>query len=136
MQIKSHRDLRVWQLSKALVVDVYQITQGLPPNELYGLSSQLRRAAVSIPANLAEGHGRNTRNDYAYFVGIAYGSLMELETLVEICCDLKYVQAEKSAQIFESTSEIGRMLQVLRSRLAQPASSQTSLPLAPCVPDP
>lgn len=121
MEIRSHRDLRVWQLSKALVVEVYRLSAQLPTHELYGLSSQLRRAAVSIPANIAEGHGRNSRRDYANFVGIAYGSLMELETLLEIAADLGYFQSGSSKHVLTAASEIGKMLVVLRSRLAQPA---------------
>ncbi len=122
MQIRSHKDLRVWQMSKALVVEIYRLSQGLPPHELYGLSSQLRRAAISIPANIAEGHGRNTRKDYANFIGVAYGSLMELETLLEIAIELGYFTFEKSSNATTMVGEVGKMLLVLRSKLQIPAT--------------
>lgn len=119
MQMKSHRDLVVWQRSKSMVLEVYELSKGLPTHERYGLCSQLRRAAVSIPANIAEGHGRSTRRDYAHFTGIAYGSLMELETLLEICIDLKYVSLAQCSGIMLQLQEISRMLQSLRSKLMQ-----------------
>ena len=76
----SYRDLRVWQGGMELAEACYRLTSTFPPSELYGLTSQIRRSASSIPANIAEGYGRRGRGDYVRFVGIAQGSLMELET--------------------------------------------------------
>jgi len=78
--VKGHRDLVVWQKAMTLVTDVYEVTRGFPKDEIYGLTAQLRRAAVSVPSNLAEGHGRNSRKEF-HFVGQARGSLTELESL-------------------------------------------------------
>ncbi len=78
--MKGHRDLLVWQKSMALVTDIYRVTQTFPQNELYGLTNQIRRAAVSVPSNLAEGHGRTSRKEFHRFVGQARGSLTEVET--------------------------------------------------------
>jgi four helix bundle protein len=80
MDIASHRDLIVWQKSMDMVQSVYQLSSTFPKHELYGLTSQLRRAAVSAPANIAEGHGRGTRRDYANFIAIAKGSILETST--------------------------------------------------------
>ena len=79
-EIRTYRDLIVWQKSMALVTDVYRVTRVFPKNEQYGLTSQLRRCAVSIPSNIAEGYGRRASNDYLRFLSIANGSLFELQT--------------------------------------------------------
>ena len=85
MEIKSYRDLRVWQAGMDLVVRVYRLTQGFPTHELYGLTSQMRRAAVSIPSNIAEGHTRESSKEYLHHLSIAQGSLAELETADRDC---------------------------------------------------
>ena len=90
----SYRDLRVWQCSMKLVVSVYTITQCFPKQELYGLISQLRRAAVSVPSNIAEGKGRLTDRDRAHFFSQARGSLLELETQILIAQELQYISSE------------------------------------------
>ena len=91
MSIKSYKDLFIWQKSMVLVTGIYTITKTFPASEIYGLTSQLRRSAVSIPSNIAEGYGRNSTNDYKRFLQIAVGSLYELQTQVEIACNLKYI---------------------------------------------
>ena len=116
MPVRSHRDLKVWQLSKQLALDVYRLTQGFPKEELYGLCSQLRRCAVSIPSNIAEGNARSTK-DYLRFIDIAQGSLAELETQMEIACELGYIESEKLTQSLAAAFEIGRMLNGLSSSL-------------------
>ena len=83
-EIKSFRDLMVWQKSMQLVTDLYRLTSDFPKTESYGLTSQLRRAAVSVPSNIAEGYGRHSTSDYIRFLQIAIGSLYELQTQVEI----------------------------------------------------
>ncbi|MGH9601891.1 MAG: four helix bundle protein [Terriglobales bacterium] len=106
---QSYRDLRVWQRGVAMVTDIYRITQTFPKQELYGLASQIRRAAVSIPSNIAEGKGR-TNKDFSRFLLHARGSLWELETQLEIGFNLGYVSKETLAECLKQTSEVGRML--------------------------
>ncbi len=84
MAITSYKDLEVWQKAVELVVQCYQITKGFPANEVYGLASQLQRAAVSVPANIAEGRSRRHNKEFIQYISIAYGSLAELETHIEI----------------------------------------------------
>jgi four helix bundle protein len=90
--MKGHRDLVAWQKAMELVVEIYRVTKGFPKDELYGLTSQLRRAAVSIPSNLAEGYGRNSWKDFQRFIGLALGSLLEVETQLEISNKLGYLR--------------------------------------------
>ena len=89
--IQSYRDLVVWQKSVELSVEIYKITSKFPKDELYGLVSQMRRSAVSIPSNIAEGKNRGTRKDFAQFLRISYGSGAELETQLEIAHQLQYL---------------------------------------------
>ncbi len=92
--MRGYRDLRAWQEAMNLVTEVYRVTRTFPKDELYALVSQLRRAAVSIPSNLAEGHGRNSRNEFRQFIGQARGSLSEVETQLEIAKNLGYINSE------------------------------------------
>jgi four helix bundle protein len=89
--MKSYTDLDVWKKARELVKEVYLITRNFPKEELYGLTNQMRRAAVSVPSNIAEGHGRNTSKDSLQFFYIARGSLYELETQVFVSFDLEYI---------------------------------------------
>jgi four helix bundle protein len=109
-----HRNLAVWRKAMAMVRDIYRLTADFPKHEVYGLASQLRRAAVSIPSNLAEGYGRNSRTELHQFVGMARGSLAEMETQIEIGRDLGYLRPEHAADLLERSAEIGRMLTGLR----------------------
>lgn len=108
--INSYRDLLVWQRSMSLVTEVYKITQSFPSSELYALTSQIRRSAVSIPSNIAEGYGRNSTADYKRFLQIAVGSLFELQTQIEIAFNLNYVSKDIFDEIFEKAKELDRML--------------------------
>lgn len=92
--MKSHSDLKVWQESMSLVEDVYKITQSFPKEELFGLTSQIRRCAVSIPSNIAEGAGRKGEKEWVRFLYIALGSLSELDTQYQIAVRLKYTNSE------------------------------------------
>ena len=96
-EIKSHRDLIAWQKAMDLVVETYKVSQDFPKEELYGLTSQMRRAAVSIPANIAEGQGRRLSGEFTHFLGNARGSLLELDTHLEISLRLGYIKKEASA---------------------------------------
>ena len=105
-----YRDLIVWQKAKALAVEVYRVTENLPRNEIYGLTSPLRRAAVSVPSNIAEGQGRLTKGEFAHFLGQARGSLFELETQFEIALDLHLVNEPDFRDFAQRSSEVSKLL--------------------------
>jgi four helix bundle protein len=107
---KGFRDLLVWQKAMRLSVFVYRITKQFPREELYGLSSQMRRAAVSIPSNIAEGQGRLNLGEFRQFVGIAHGSNCELQTQLEIACQLELCDKAQLGEAIELSEEVGRML--------------------------
>lgn len=109
----SYRDLRVWQTSMRLVVSIYTATQDFPKSELYGLVNQMRRAAVSIPSNIAEGKGRLTDRDRAHFFSQARGSLLELETQILIAEQLKYISGPEANALVQVSAQAGRMLNAL-----------------------
>ncbi len=115
--VKDYRDLIVWQKAMDLVEAIYRTTAGFPREEIYGLTSQLRRAAVSIPSNIAEGNGRNTTRDYLNFLGMAYGSIKEVETQVLIAERLQYVPSSDSNRLVQMTTEIARLLSGLMNSL-------------------
>jgi four helix bundle protein len=115
--IESHRDLIVWQKAMDLAEQVYRLTAFFPRTETYGLASQLTRAAASVPANIAEGHSRGTRKDYAAFLAIAKGSLMESETFVMLATRLRYISENDAAPVLSLITEISKMLTALRGRL-------------------
>lgn len=106
---RSHRDLKVWQISLDLTETLYRVTASWPNDERFGLVSQVRRAAVSVPANIAEGAGRRTSGEFAHFIGIARGSLAELETLLIIARRLDYVDESVHRALFDELLELGRM---------------------------
>jgi four helix bundle protein len=106
-----------------LVVVVYKTSKLFPREEIYGLTSQIRRAAISVPANIAEGYYRSSRKDYAHFLSIAKGSLMETETLLQVACRLGYVKGEAASQILQHIEETSKMLTSLRSKLLGRGSS-------------
>lgn len=115
-QIKSHRDLIAWQKAMDLVESIYRATKGFPRDETYGLSSQMRRAAVSIPANIAEGQGRRQKGEYRQFLGIARGSLLELDTHLELALRLGYLNKQQYGVLLGQVQEVGRLVNgLLRS---------------------
>lgn len=107
---KGHRDLVAWQKAMKLVSEIYRATRGFPKEEIYGLTVQLRRAAVSVPSNLAEGRGRTSRREFHQFVSQARGSLTEVETQLEIAQDLGYLDEAAAVDLLKKASEIARML--------------------------
>ena len=129
--IRSYRDLHVWQLGVRLVIESYKVSRGLPTDERFGLIAQIRRAAVSIPANIAEGHGRSSRGDYRHHVWIAAGSLRELETLLEITIELKDLDEKTLKGVRGLCDELGRMLTRLAKRLESPAPAVSLHPPDP-----
>jgi four helix bundle protein len=108
MKTQSFKDLVVWQKSYKLVLEVYKITQGFPKTEIYGLSQQMRKAAVSIPSNIAEGYGRKHKAEYNQFLSIAYGSLLEVETQYLLSIDLE--RAKNNSTVESLLKEVGAML--------------------------
>jgi four helix bundle protein len=114
MAIQNYRDLLVWQKALDLVTDIYRATSVFPKHELYGLMSQAQRAAVSIPANIAEGHDRDFTKEYLRHVAIAIGSLAELKTLVTIGHRLAYLDDSRREQLLSQCQSIGRMLRNLQ----------------------
>jgi four helix bundle protein len=113
-----YRELIVWQKAMDLVTEIYKVTASFPSEEKFGLSSQARRAAVSIPSNIAEGHGRKATGAYMNHISIAYGSLMELETQMQIAERLNFLPSETVSAIQGSISEIARMLNGLKKSLS------------------
>jgi four helix bundle protein len=116
-RIESHRDLIVWQKALDLAVDVYSITAQFPAKEQYRLTSQIARAVASVPANIAEGHARTTRKDYANFLAISRGSLAETETFLILAHRLNYISAAALSAVLDRVDEVGKMLVTLRKRL-------------------
>ncbi len=115
--VKDYRDLIVWQKAMDLVEAVYRTTGTFPREEIYGLTSQIRRAAISIPSNIAEGNGRNTTRDYVHFLGMAYGSVKEVETQVLIAERLRYINSSHSDALVQATTEIARLISDLVNSL-------------------
>lgn len=115
--ISSFRDLLVWQKGMDLVVSCYQLAKRLPSNEEYGLASQIRRSAVSVPANIAEGHGRKRTGDYLHHLSIANGSLMELQTHLLITIRLRLLTEEDVKAALGQAQEISRMFAGLIDKL-------------------
>jgi four helix bundle protein len=114
---RSHRELIVWQRAIELIEEVYQVTERLPGKEMYGIIAQMRKAAVSIAANIAEGHGRRATRDYARFVSIANGSLREVQTYAEICVRLRYLSGAQLTRTIDLGEQVGKMLTKLREAL-------------------
>ena len=104
------RKLLVWQKSMELVTKMYSSTQKFPKEELFGLTSQIRRSAVSIPSNIAEGYGRDSNNEYLRFLNISIGSLFELQTQIEIAKNIMYLNEKDFNDLYENSREIERML--------------------------
>jgi len=113
----SYRDLLVWQRAKQLAVEVYRATESFPRSETYGITSQIRRAAVSVPSNIAEGQGRLSRGEFAQFLGNARGSLLELETQLEIAGDLSYLSQATQVQLQQHAYEVLGLLNRLLASL-------------------
>jgi four helix bundle protein len=107
--VRNYRDLIVWQKAMDLTVKIYQITRSFPKEEIYGLTSQIRRAAVSIPSNIAEGQARKSTQEFLHFLSIANGSRAEVETQVIIAKRLRYVDEIIAGEIFDLLSEISSL---------------------------
>jgi four helix bundle protein len=125
--VESYRDLVAWQKAMELVVDVYLMTEQLPSVEKYGLKSQLRRAAVSIPSALAEGHARASTKEFARYISIAMGSLAEVETQVELCSRLALAEPATTRRVMDACAEQGRILRGLKKSLDSRISARSRI---------
>ncbi len=121
MKITHYRDLIAWQKGIDLVVAVYEATYGFPQREIYGLTSQVRRAAVSVPSNIAEGQGRGTPNEFGHGLRVAHGSLLESETQLIIARRLGYLDTSKTESLLTQTAEVGRIINGLIKSIAKGA---------------
>jgi len=113
MEIKSFKDLDVWQKSMQLIKKIYLITQEFPKDETYGLINQMRRSAISIPSNIAEGKTRQSKNEYIQFLYISLGSAAEIQTQIMISKELQYISEEAEKGLLEEVDHISRMLRNL-----------------------
>ncbi len=111
--LKNCKELKVWQKSYQLCLEVYKITKRFPVEERYGLTSQIRRSAISVPSNIAEGYGRKTTPDYIRSLYIAYGSNCELETQILLSGDLNYIETKEMKKLSDEIVEVERMLKAL-----------------------
>ena len=116
-KINTYKDLVVWNKSVALAKVVYQICKLLPPEEKYALADQLKRAAISVASNIAEGYGRQSTNDYKRFLSIALGSVYEIETQLQIAYELQMINIETFSSAIELAKEVDRMIYSLKSKL-------------------
>jgi four helix bundle protein len=117
MAVKSYRELIAWQKAMDLVMRIYEATRAFPRQEIYGLTSQLRRAAVSVPSNIAEGQGRHSTKSFIYFLSIAYGSLQEIETQIILATRLGYLTDEQETRLLAQCAEVGKLLNGLTNAL-------------------
>jgi carbamoyl-phosphate synthase large subunit len=127
MQVQTFRQLEAWKLGMTLVTQVYSLTARLPPEERYGLAAQLRRAAVSVPSNIAEGHQLGTKA-YRRSIRIALGSLAEAETQLELCRELRFESDSAVAPLLAKASELRRVLHGLDRSLARRMSERSLIP--------
>jgi four helix bundle protein len=122
--LKNYKELIVWQESYQLCLEIYRITKDFPKEERFGLTSQIRRAVVSVPSNIAEGYGRKTTREYIHALYVAYGSNCELETQVLLSRDLGYITAEDMKRLQEGIGEVERMLKALIKSLEKKLSKR------------
>jgi len=125
-EIKTYRDLTVWQKAVDLVADAYRLSDRFPRSEEFALRLQLRRAAVSVPANIAEGHGRTGIGEYLHHLSIAHGSIAELETLLTVAVRLGYLDGPVVDAIHSQSEEVGRLIRALMRRLRERAEGEKS----------
>jgi len=120
---EKYRDLLVWQRAMELVKEIYRVTKSFPKEEVYGLTAQIRRAAIAVPSNIAEGKGRYSTADVNHFLVQARGSLYELETQVLIATDLKYLSEAESKKLLDSSDEVAKLLNGLIRSLREKSSA-------------
>jgi len=126
--MKTHKDLEVWKVSMAMVTEVYKQTSVFPKNEMFGLTNQIRRTAVSVPANISEGSARKNTKEFKYFLRVAFGSLAELETLLIIATDLEFLAEGNYKILLEKikiiTVQLSNLMKVLDIKIKSQAYNQ------------
>ena len=122
-KVSSYRDLIVWQKAMDMTESLYRIVKKLPKEETYALSDQMRRAAISIPSNIAEGFGRNSKKEYLQFLYIANGSICELETQLMLCVRINYLKESEIQSILTLLSEIGKIIMTITKKLNSDTSN-------------
>jgi len=120
MKAQNYKDLIVWQRAMQLAKEIYTLTKKMPKEELYGLTNQMRRACISIPSNIAEGHARRGKKEFAQFLSIATGSRAELQTQLLLCVDIGYLPRLDIEPAMSLSEEVGRMLSSLLQKLTTP----------------
>ncbi len=120
---KSYRELIVWQKAMQFVTDVYKLTEKFPREEIYGLTGQIKRAVVSVPSNIAEGQGRDSAKEFIRHLSFSYGSLMEVETQLQIAANLGYLKQVETNRLLEQSAEIGKLLNGLSRSIRNRISS-------------
>ncbi|MBP3712332.1 MAG: four helix bundle protein [Bacteroidaceae bacterium] len=126
--METHKDLRVWQQSIEMVTSIYLLTRSFPKEELFGLVSQLRRAAVSVPSNIAEGYARSTDKEKLHFLRISSGSMSEIETQLMLCLNLEYIEMDKYEELSETVTSVWKQLNSLISSIKKRLTPQEQLP--------
>ncbi len=124
LDIRSYKDLKVWQKAIILVENIYDVTKSFPKEEIYGLTSQIRRCAVSVPSNIAEGSSKRSTKEFIRFINMSYGSLSELETQLYIALRLKFINDMTNSAFESQIAELGRMLNGLRLGLTKKLNSE------------
>ncbi|UII77988.1 four helix bundle protein [Flagellimonas sp. HMM57] len=117
--MSTFRDLKIWQKAMKLVTKIYAKTGYFPKEEVYGLTSQIKRSAISVPSNIAEGYGRKGKKDYLKFLNISISSLFELQTQLEIANNLKFLTDKDFKEVYEDSREIERMLSSFIRKIAE-----------------
>ena len=112
-----YKELKVWQKARVLVKEIYKVTPKFPKEEVYGLTSQIKRSCISIPSNIAEGAGRKSQNDFLRFLDIANGSAFELETQIILAFDLEFISKKELDSIIDDVTEIQKMIYGLKNKL-------------------
>jgi len=135
MEVRSFRDLRVWQAGMDLVEMIYRLSVNFPRHETYGLTSQIRRSAISIPSNIAEGHARKHTKEFLKFISVAQGSLAELQTQIEIASRIGYATTSDVDEILEFSVSLSKQLQALRNAIVRRSDRMTHNP-EPLTPNP
>jgi len=115
----NYKEMKIWQKGRMLVKEIYLLTQKFPSEERFGLTSQARRAVVSIPLNISEGAGRGTDKDFSHFLDMARGSVNEVETLIFLSNDLEYISNEEVNHLLEKTDELGKMIVAFQTKLSK-----------------
>lgn len=117
MEIVCYKDLIVWQKAMTMVEIVYNLTKNLPKEELFALTNQIRRAAISVPSNVAEGFGRQSKKEYQQFLSIANGSVCEIETQLFLCVKIGYLTEDSIQEALQLLSEIGKMIRSIKQKI-------------------